>query len=38
VGGLVGVPYRRPDLARSVFLAVPLLGTIAAWLAIYKPF
>lgn len=37
-GALVAVPYRRPDLARSVFLAVPLLGGIAAWLAIYKPF
>lgn len=38
VGALAAVPYRRPDLARSVFLAVPLLGTVAAWLAIYKPF
>lgn len=38
VGALAAVPYRRPHLARSVFLAVPLLGTVAAWLAIYKPF
>ena len=38
MGALVAVPYRRPDLARSVFLAVPLLGGVAAWLAIFKPF
>jgi hypothetical protein len=38
VGALVVVPYRRPDLARSVFLAIPLLGGLAAWLAIFKPF
>jgi len=38
LGALVAVPYRRPDLARLVFLALPLLGGLAAWLAIYKPF
>ncbi len=38
IGALVAVPYRRPQLARLVFLAVPVLGGLAAWLAIYKPF
>jgi hypothetical protein len=38
VGALVAVPYRRPDLARLVFIALPVLGGLAAWLAIYKPF
>jgi hypothetical protein len=38
VGGLLVVPYRRPDLARLVFIAVPVLGGLAAWLAIFKPF
>jgi len=38
MGALVAVPYRRPDLARLVFIALPVLGGLAAWLAIYKPF
>ncbi len=38
IGALVAVPYRRPDLARLVFVALPVLGGVAAWLAIYKPF
>ncbi len=38
IGGLVAVPYRRPDLARLVFISLPVLGGLAAWLAIYKPF
>jgi hypothetical protein len=29
---------RKPELAPLIFLAVPLLGGIAAWLAVYKPF
>jgi hypothetical protein len=37
LGGLIAVPYRRPDLARAVFIAIPALGGLAAWLAIYKP-
>ncbi|HEX5386600.1 MAG TPA: hypothetical protein VFW66_07885 [Gemmatimonadales bacterium] len=35
---LLAVPYRRPELARAVFFAIPVLGGIAAWLAISKPF
>jgi len=38
IGGLVAVPYRRPVLARLVFVTVPVLGGFAAWLAIFKPF
>ncbi|HET8623009.1 MAG TPA: hypothetical protein VFM14_05565 [Gemmatimonadales bacterium] len=38
IGALVAVPYRRPDLARAVFVSIPLLGGLAAWLAIFKPF
>ena len=29
---------RKPELASWIFLAIPLLGGTAAWLAIYKPF
>lgn len=29
---------RKPELASWLFLAIPLFGGIAAWLAVYKPF
>ena len=29
---------RKPEFAPWLFLAFPLLGGIAAWLAVYKPF
>jgi hypothetical protein len=29
---------RKPELAPWLFLMFPLLGGIAAWLAVYKPF
>jgi len=29
---------RKSELASRVFVAFPLLGGIAAWLAVYKPF
>jgi hypothetical protein len=38
LGGLVMLPYRRPGTARFVFLLVPLLGGLAALMAITKPF
>lgn len=38
VGGLFLMPYRRPNLAKPVFILLPLLGALAAVLAIYKPF
>jgi hypothetical protein len=31
------VPYRRPALAKPLLIALPILGGIAAYLAIYKP-
>lgn len=31
------LPYRRPDLAKPLFLLYPVLGAVAAWAAIYKP-
>lgn len=37
VGGLVAVPYRRPQLARFVLWSLPLVGLAAAVLAILKP-
>jgi hypothetical protein len=38
MGALMVLPYRRPQLARAVFLTVPTLGLIAALLALTKPF
>jgi hypothetical protein len=33
------VPLRRkPEFASWLFLLIPLLGGVAAWLAVYKPF
>lgn len=37
LGLAVVLPYRRPDLARPLFLLYPILGGVAAWAAIYKP-
>jgi hypothetical protein len=37
-GIMLAVPYRKPELARPLFFLLPVLGAIAAWLAIYKPF
>lgn len=36
-GAAVVVPRRRPEWAPALFVALPLLGGIAAWLAIFKP-
>ena len=32
------LPYRRPGLSRPLYLALPVLGGLAAYMAIYKPF
>jgi uncharacterized membrane protein SirB2 len=32
------VPRRRPALARPLLLSLPVLGGLAAYMAIYKPF
>ena len=37
LGAAVLLPYRRPALARPLFLLYPLLGGLAAWAAVYKP-
>jgi uncharacterized membrane protein YqgA involved in biofilm formation len=37
IAAIVFLPYRRPALARPVYLALPLLGGLAAYMAIYKP-
>lgn len=34
---LLYIPYRRPALARPIYLALPILGGLAAYMAIYKP-
>ena len=38
IGGLFTLPNRRPELSRLVWIGVPILGLIAGWLALYKPF
>jgi hypothetical protein len=38
VGGLLAVLMRMPQAARAVWFLLPVLGGLAAWLAIYKPF
>jgi hypothetical protein len=38
LGAALTVPYRARGSARAVLLAVPLLGVLAAYFALYKPF
>jgi len=38
LGAAVALPYRRPTLARSMLVVVPLLAALAAYMAVYKPF
>lgn len=38
LGGILFLINRKPALARPVFLALPVLGGLAAFLAVYKPF
>jgi hypothetical protein len=38
MGGLLVLPYRAPGLARTVLWSLPVLGALAAWLGIAKPF
>lgn len=37
IAALLFVPGRRPGLARPVYVALPVLGGLAAYMAIYKP-
>ncbi|HVS65510.1 MAG TPA: hypothetical protein VMT85_18630 [Thermoanaerobaculia bacterium] len=36
--GAIAVPYRAPHLAKHLLWGLPVLGGIATYLAIYKPF
>ncbi len=38
LGGVVALPYRVPASAKALWFVVPLLGALAAGIAIYKPF
>lgn len=37
-GGMAALVHRRPHLAGSLLWFLPILGGVAAYLAIYKPF
>jgi hypothetical protein len=37
LGALGSVAYRRPAMARPLLIGLPLIGALAAWLAIFKP-
>jgi len=37
LGGMVALPYRRRDLARTLLVLLPVLGLIGAYLAVFKP-
>jgi hypothetical protein len=37
LGAIVVLPYRFPTLARPLWLIVPFLGAVAAYLALFKP-
>lgn len=38
LSGVVLLPYRRPSLARPLFVGLPLLAGVAVYMALYKPF
>lgn len=38
LGGLIVLPYRKPQWARPVAVLVPLLAILAGYFALYKPF
>lgn len=38
LGAMVMIPARRPGWGRPALLALPVLGLIAAYMALYKPF
>lgn len=37
-GLAIMLPYRKPELAKPLLVALPLLGAIAAYMVIFKPF
>ncbi len=38
LGAAIALPYRVPQWAKPMALILPILGILATWLAIYKPF
>jgi hypothetical protein len=38
LGVLMMVPYRKPEWGRVLWFVIPVLGGVAAYMAIYKPF
>ena len=38
IGAVAMLPYRRPNLAKPFLILMPLMGVIAAFLTLYKPF
>jgi hypothetical protein len=38
VAGALFLPYRRPAFARPLLFSLPILGGLAAYMALYKPF
>ena len=34
----IALPYRKPELAKPLLILLPLLGGVAAFMAIFKPF
>lgn len=38
IGGLLALPYRKPQSARLMWFIGPALGLLAAWVGLYKPF
>ena len=37
MGAMLVIPYRAPALARPMWLLLPALGLLAAWIAVAKP-
>jgi len=38
LAAILMLPYRKPELALPIFLALPFFGALAGFLAIFKPF
>lgn len=37
MGGVIALPYRKPQFAKALWLLVPALVAIGGYLALYKP-
>lgn len=38
LGAALAIPARAPQLARPLYFAIPILGVLAGYFALYKPF